>query len=146
MHTRTALPTDYPHIDALLHTADMVPAIYAPPSSWWVTVAGDGAVVAAIGVEPGPSAWLLRSCVVSAAMRQNGLGKGLVATVTAAAQAAGIQTLVCFGTDVGDYWALRGFHRISVPELCALVPDAAQIGQFTANGWLDDEWAWRKDL
>lgn len=144
--TRAATPTDYPYIDTLLYDAAMVPACYDPPSRWWVVCDATDTVIAAVGAELGPSAWLLRSCVVTAAHRQAGIGKHLVATVLAAATAAAIPVVVCFGTDVGDYWARRGFRRISVPELCECVPNAPQIAQFTANGWLADEWAWRIDL
>jgi N-acetylglutamate synthase-like GNAT family acetyltransferase len=113
---------------------------------WWVAVNRDERVIGAIGVEPGQHAWLLRSTVVDETVRQQGTSKALVTTVEAAAQGAGVGTLFCFGTDVGDYWERRGFVVVPVDEICQHVPHAPQIGQFVANGWLVDEVAWRKDL
>jgi N-acetylglutamate synthase-like GNAT family acetyltransferase len=143
---RLAQPADYPAITQLLADALMVPALFAPPSQWWVATAPDTTVVGAVGVEPDGACWLLRSAVVAAPAQHNGIGKALVGTVTHAAQAARVTTLFCFGTDVGDYWERRGFSVVSVNELCSHVPNAPQIGQFRANGWLADEVAWRKNL
>ena len=147
MHTiRPATPVDYAAISRLLRDAHMVPAIYDAPSVWWVAVDTQGCVIGAIGVEPDAHSWLLRSTVIDPALRQSGIGKQLVATVESAARSTGIGTLFCFGTDVGDYWARRGFAEVPVDVLCLHVPHAAQIGQFIANGWLADEVAWRKFL
>ena len=143
---RLAQPTEYPAITQLLADALMVPALFAPPSLWWVAIGPDSTVVGAIGVEPDGACWLLRSAVVAAVAQRNGIGKALVAAVTHAAQVAGVSTLFCFGTDVGDYWERRGFSVVSVTELCSHVPNAPQIGQFKSNGWLADEVAWRKNL
>lgn len=146
-HTiRIATPTDYDAISTLLADAQMVPALYAPPSMWWVAVDRHHTVIGAIGVEPDLHAWLLRSTVVDHSNRQKGIGKHLIATVERAARGAGIETVFCFGTDVGDYWERRGYSVVPVAELCGHVPQAPQIGQFVANGWLADEVAWRKDL
>ena len=143
---RTAQSLDYPAISSLLHDAQMVPAIFDHPSHWWVATNASTHVIGAIGVEPDLACWLLRSAVVAPDSQRTGIGAPLVATVMTAAQAAGVKTVFCFGTDVGDYWERRGFHVVSVAELCTHVPSAAQIRQFIANGWLADEVAWRKDL
>jgi N-acetylglutamate synthase-like GNAT family acetyltransferase len=62
---RDATPCDYPHIQALLATHQMVPALFVPASRWWVATMDDGTICGAIGVEYGAQVWLLRSAIVT---------------------------------------------------------------------------------
>ena len=81
---RLAQPADYPAITQLLADALMVPALFAPPSLWWVAVGPDSTVVGAIGVEPDGACWLLRSAVVAVPAQHNGIGKAVVGAVVSA--------------------------------------------------------------
>lgn len=142
---RDATPHDYPHIQALLATHQMVPALFVPASRWWVTTREDGTICGAIGVEYGYATpvWLLRSAIVAPEARGAGRGVALTNAVIAAARHSQQAAIYCFSTDAGEFWIKMGFSEVAVTELLQMLPDAPQVAQFTALDWLASEVAWR---
>lgn len=73
----------------------------------------DGTVVGAIGLESYGDAALLRSAVVTSAVRGTGLGERLVRALLAAAQSGGTKELVLLTTTADAWFPRFGFERIS---------------------------------
>lgn len=139
---RDATSHDYPHIQNLLATHQMVPARFVPASRWWVSLNDAGSICGAIGVEYGAQVWLLRSAIVAPQARNAGRGVALTNAVIEAARHRQQTAIYCFSTDAGEFWTKMGFSEVPVTELLQMLPDAPQVVQFGALDWLATEVAW----
>ena len=93
---------------------------------WVVTV--DGRVVGAIGLEIYDDRGLLRSLVVDAAQRGDGIGDRLVETLLGAARRQHIEEIYLLTETAPDYFLRREFERI---DREAAHPAVRQSSEFT---------------
>lgn len=142
---RIATPADEAHIADFVAQHHMVAPVFGA-SSWWVACDQRGAVCGTIGAEYSTTAWLLRSAVVAQQARGHGVGGALTHRLIHAARHQHISAVYCFSTDAGDFWQHMGFVEVPVAELLAALPQAPQVAQFAALGWLATEVAWRYDV
>lgn len=109
---RPAVPSDLGAVRPLLTAAklplDGVPADLAH----FIVAERDGEVVGTIGLEDYGAAVLLRSAVVSPALRGTGLGERLVRALLASARARGSHEVVLLTTTAEQWFPRFGFERI----------------------------------
>lgn len=119
---RVAAPGDLGAVQALLTSAklplDGIPADLAH----FLVAERDGAIVGTIGLEDYGAAALLRSAVVSPALRGTGVGERLVRALLDAARAKGMREVVLLTTTAERWFPRFGFARIER----AAVPAAVQ--------------------
>lgn len=110
---RPARPDDLAAVRSLLTDAklplDGVPADLAH----FFVAEQDGKVVGAIGLESYGPAALLRSAVVSPALRGTGVGERLVRALLDAARAGGAREVVLLTTTAERWFPRFGFERIA---------------------------------
>lgn len=110
-------------IAASLPVDDLTPASFER-----FLIARDGAeIVGAVGIEAAGKVGLLRSLVVSAAQRQQGLGADLVGAAERLAAQAGIETLYLLTTTAERYFASRGYRSTPRSEAPAFIANSAQF-------------------
>ena len=144
---REAMPSDRERLYPLLASAHLsTDAVLVEGTRYWLAEDSDRQVVGIVGLEYGAQAVLLRSAVVSPALRGQGIAAALVELALESAASAGYSCAYLFSTGAGPYWIRRGFYEVPVPELVAALPAAPQVLRFEAMGWLPTEVAWRKDL
>jgi amino-acid N-acetyltransferase len=120
MQLRPATDRDLPGIERLLSAAKL-PVVGLSRLVPGFVIAEEGpAIVGAAAVEPcGEGLGLLRSVVVSADRRQQGLGRRLVERVIQDARGRGLEALYLLTTTAESYFPLFGFAPITrdrVPE------------------------------
>ncbi len=139
---REASPADLPALIALLDECGLsAHGVLLPGTRYWFAEDGSGAVVGAVGLEPGTGASLLRSAAVLPARRGAGVGALLARTAITAGLAHG-PGVYLFSTGAGPYWRRFGFVEVPVPELVAALPEAPQVRYYDEQGWLPTEVAW----
>lgn len=131
---RRAAPADLPAVQDLLREAalplDGVPADLRD----FLVAERAHAIVGAIGLERYGTSALLRSAVVSPALRGHGVGEQLVRALMAQAEASGIGELILLTTTAMDWFPRFGFARVdraTIPE--ALHASAALRGACPAS-------------
>lgn len=117
----------------------------SPGTRLWATADADGPTATAALERVGPAA-LLRSVAVRPDRRGHGTARRLVETVLAEAAGDGVRRVYLFSTDAGAFWSRLGFREVPVPEAAGALADAPQVRQYLADGSLDSEVAWRRDL
>ncbi len=110
---RPARADDLPAILALLEAADLPRAGVREWLPRFVVAERAGVVVAAAGLEVYGRAGLLRSVVVSPALRRGGLGGALTDRIAADAAGAGVRVLYLLTTTAASYFPRLGFHPIA---------------------------------
>ena len=115
---RPAAPTDWVAIETLLTDAGLPRDGAQDHLGGFIVGEADGVVVCAGALEHYGEAALLRSVVVSAALRGSGAGGHLYEALTAMAKSRGIGKLYLLTTTAPEFFAQRGFTeaaRDSVP-------------------------------
>ena len=102
----------------------------------------DDEVVGLVGLEVYDTTGLLRSLVVVKKSRRSGLGKKLVGTLEAAAQAAGIRDLWLLTIDAEKFFARQGYDIVTRDA----VPDAIRLSEEFTNLCPDSAFLMMKDL
>ena len=102
--------------------------------------------VGTIGLELGQDTVLLRSAAVSLSHQNQGIGNHLVQRALYTTEVAGYHHIYLFSTEAGAYWQRFGFCEVPVSELVSALPDAPQVKQYAALGWLSTEVAWHLAL
>lgn len=144
---REATLTDAEAICAILTASGLsTHAVLAAGTHYWLAQRADGEITAAIGIEIGARAVLLRSAAVRPDVRGQGIGTALLRRALNEAAATGYRHSYLFSTDAGTYWSRQGFREVPVPELVAALPHAPQVRHYDQEGWLPDEVAWCKVL
>ncbi len=126
---RLARPEDIPTIEKLL-TAEWLPpmAIREFLETFWV-VEHQGEVAGGAGLEVYGEAGVIRSVVVSPALRGSGQGDLLVETALAEARNRGVHRLYLFTKDAAPFFARFGFQPIAMDDF---EPAARESWQFRA--------------
>jgi predicted N-acetyltransferase YhbS len=78
--------------------------------------------------------------------RGHGIAAALTQEAVDAAMRGGCRAIYLFSTEAGAYWRRFGFHEVPVSEVVAALPEAPQVRQYAALGWLQTEVAWRRDV
>jgi N-acetylglutamate synthase-like GNAT family acetyltransferase len=144
---REALAHEAPRVIALLTQNRQSPQdVLASGTRYWVAEDAQGAFIGTIGLEFGRDAVLLRSAGVLLPWRSQGIAAVLTQEAIDAATRAGCRAIYLFSTGAGGYWSRFGFCEVPVSEVVAALPDAPQVRQYTALGWLQTEVAWRRDV
>ena len=122
MQIRNATSADLSAVETLLTASDLPLDGVKDNFASFVVAEDEGAVAGAIGLEQfGPVA-LLRSAVVSAEHRGNGVGRRLVEQLLKHAEEAGIEELYLLTTTAEKYFPRFGFTRTAR----SAVPDAVR--------------------
>jgi amino-acid N-acetyltransferase len=106
------------YVTAVLERNGLPTADVAATGRFYLAVR-DGDRVGVGGIEPIGTAGLLRSVVVTAPYRGQGLGRELCVALEARAAAAGIETLYLLTTTAAEFFAAQGYvetERSAVPE------------------------------
>ena len=144
---REAHAADTDAICMLLDSLGLVTeGVLLPGTRYWVAETEIGELIGVVGLEYGAEAVLLRSAAIHPDYQRLGIGTALVNTAYIGALQDNRPRVYCFSTDAQEYWAYRGFRRITVAEVLEALPDAPQVKLFDRLGWLPTEVAWRKDL
>jgi amino-acid N-acetyltransferase len=117
-----ATPADEPAIAALLRGAKLPHEDFAEHLAHFLVARRRGVVVGAVGFERHGRNALLRSLVVTPALRGAGLGGRLVERLDAEARREGAKRFYLLTTTAETFFAQRGFRRIrrqSVPAAIA---------------------------
>ena len=114
---RAARPDDHAAVRALLAAADLPLDGVPDDLAHFLVAERAGAVVGAIGMEFYDGAGLLRSAVVSPALRGSGLGERLVRHLLDSARAAGTTDVVLLTTTADRWFPRFGFTRTSRDEV-----------------------------
>ena len=121
---------DWPGVRQLLESAGLPHEDLGAAAMPDFVVAADGdLVVGAIGLEASGSIGLLRSLVVAAGQRGNGLGRRLVAELESLAIARGLEELWLLTIDAGGFFEQAGYVRRRRDETPAPI---AASREFTA--------------
>jgi N-acetylglutamate synthase-like GNAT family acetyltransferase len=144
---REALGHEASRVIALLtHNHQSAQDVLVPGTRYWVAEDAQGQCIGTVGLEGGRDAGLLRSAGVLPAWRGHGVGTALTQRALASARHAGYGAVYLFSTGAGAYWRRFGFREVPVSELVAALPEAPQVRQYAALGWLSTEVAWRCDV
>ena len=114
---RPATREDLTGIRSLLQSCDLPLAGVADHLDTFVVATADEHIVACAGMERYGDAALLRSCVVDARYRRQGLGHALVWRAISLATSQGVRELVLLTTTAEGYFPHFGFQRISREEV-----------------------------
>lgn len=87
----------------------------------------DGAVIGAIGLQPFDRVGLLRSLVVRAQARGEGVGAALVQALEAHASERGLERLVLLTLTAAPFFAARGYAVIARDDAPAVVQASAEF-------------------
>ncbi|GAB4463711.1 MAG: hypothetical protein Kow0031_41600 [Anaerolineae bacterium] len=125
-----ATPADSPAIERLLRQADLPADDFAAHLPHFWVARHNGAVVAAIGLEPYGDVGLLRSLVVAAEWRGQGLAARLCRQMFDTAAGLGIERLYLLTTTAADYFPRLGFRvveRDSAPPALQTTTEFASL-------------------
>ena len=111
-------------VEAGLPVADLDSA---PRLSFWVVRDDSGRPVGAIGLERHGDIGLLRSLVVAPDWRSRGLGKTLVSTLEAQANAIGVVELVLLTETAEKFFRQLGYTAIDRDRAPAVVTSSAEF-------------------
>jgi N-acetylglutamate synthase-like GNAT family acetyltransferase len=143
---REAAAHDAAAVQAVLtRNAQSTHAVLAPGTRYWLAEDAYGWVLGVIGIESGAEVVLLRSAAVLSEFRGRGIGTALVQHALDAAAQSGQRAAYLFSTGAGAYWTRLGFRQVPVSEVVAALPNAPQVQQYEALGWLPTEVAWRRE-
>ena len=120
MRIRNATSADLSAVESLLSASDLPLDGVRDNFSSFIVAEDEGKIAGAIGLEESGSTALLRSAVVSAEHRGNGIGRRLVEQLLDHARNAGIDELYLLTTTAEKYFPRFGFTRTTR----AAVPDA----------------------
>jgi len=120
MRIRNATNADLCAVESLLSASDLPLDGVRDNFSSFIVAEDEGKIAGAIGLEEFGSTALLRSAVVSAEHRGNGIGRRLVEQLLDHAQDAGIDEIYLLTTTAEKYFPRFGFARTTR----AAVPDA----------------------
>jgi amino-acid N-acetyltransferase len=87
----------------------------------------DGKVVGLAGLEPYGTAGLLRSVVTARSFRRQGIADRLIEAIEGVAAGIGIQTLILLTETAADYFAKKGFTRITREEVPETVKASSEF-------------------
>ncbi|MDO4264433.1 MAG: GNAT family N-acetyltransferase [Deinococcus sp.] len=144
---RRASSGDLPAILALLEQAEMYTSS--------VTLAGDvtyllgevaGRPAAALGMEHGDGATLLRSFTLHPDYRGRGWSQRMLAEAYALLRARGDRDVFLFSADEGAFWAHQGYRRVPAEELVQRLALTPQVRHAVSTGWLEEALAWHSPL
>jgi N-acetylglutamate synthase-like GNAT family acetyltransferase len=121
MRIDRASTADVPAVEALLLAAGLPLEGAAEAFTTGVVARDRGEVIAAAAVEPYGAAGLLRSVVVAADRRGEGLGRGVVAAAEAVARTAGISDLYLLTETAVDWFPGLGYAIVERPVAAAAV-------------------------
>ena len=122
---RAAHASDAVTVRALLEQAKLPLAGVPDDLAHFLVAERDGTVVGVIGLEPYGEAALLRSAVVSPAVRGMGFGERLVRALLAAARLEGTHEVILLTTTAESWFPRFGFERIAREA----APDALRASQ-----------------
>jgi amino-acid N-acetyltransferase len=120
MRIRNATNADLSAVESLLSASDLPLDGVRDNFSSFIVAEDEGKIAGAIGLEEFGSTALLRSAVVSAEHRGNGIGRRLVERLLDHAEDAGIDELYLLTTTAEKYFPRFGF----TPTTRSAVPDA----------------------
>jgi amino-acid N-acetyltransferase len=109
---RQARPEDLGRITELLQTASLPTAGIAEHAGTFLVAEADRAIIGAIGLEVYGETGLLRSAVVDAAIRSEGIGSALCAELLVLARTLGVKKLILLTTTAEEYFRRKGFQTI----------------------------------
>jgi len=110
---RSATPSDWPHVAALLQSHALPPeGAQAHLDYFFLAVCGDS-IIGSAGMEVYGSVALLRSVAVMPDRQRSGVGQMLVSRIIDEAKRRHIAALYLLTTMAADYFAKLGFQRLS---------------------------------
>jgi N-acetylglutamate synthase-like GNAT family acetyltransferase len=118
--------------ELLASAAMMTDGIEWPAACYLLAYHGDEPV-GVIGVEAKIDAALIRSLYVKPAMRQRGIGAGLLAAARKAAHTRGARHLYLFSTEAGSFFARLGFVLTDVANIVAALSGVPQVEYYRAR-------------
>ena len=124
---RDARPADLPAIEQLLSVAQLPIAGVTESLSGFVIAEFDGRIVGTAALEVCGENAVLRSVAVAPEWRSRGLGRALVTSSVANAEARGLRSLYLLTTTAEHYFARFGFHPVARDQV---PPDVQGAEQF----------------
>src|SRR6266404_2088408 len=118
--------------EMLADAAMMTDGIEWPAACYILAYNGDEAI-GVVGVEAKIDAALIRSLYVKPAMRQHGIGAGLLAAARKAAHTRGARHLYLFSIDAGSFFERQGFVRVEVADVIAALSGVPQVEHYRAR-------------
>lgn len=113
---RSATPSDWPHIAALLQSHALpLGGIQGYLEDFFLAVSGER-VIGSAGMEVYGNDALLRSVAVMPDLQRSGVGQTLVLHVIDEAKRRHVAALYLLTTTAADYFARLGFKRLSAQE------------------------------
>ena len=124
---------DLVRVREMLADAEMMTDGIEWPAECYILAYNGDEAIGVVGVEAKIDAALIRSLYVKPAMRQRGIGAGLVTAARKAAHTRGARHLYLFSTDAGGFFERHGFVRIEVADVIAALPNVPQVGHYRAR-------------
>ena len=118
--------------ETLASAAMMTDGIEWPAACYILAYNGEEPI-GVIGVEAKIDAALIRSLYVKPAMRQRGIGAGLLAAARKAAHTRGARHLFLFSTDAGNFFERLGFVRTDITNIVAALSGVPQVEYYRAR-------------
>lgn len=144
---RQARPSDLAAIHELLRATGLYTSSVTLQGDATYLLAERGRVlVAALGLEHGQDAALLRSFAVHPDEQGRGLSRTLLSRAYALLRRRGSARVYLFSADGGEYWVHMGYRRVNGEEVAAFLPDTPQIRSALHGDWLLRARSWRLDL
>ncbi len=124
---RAAGPADHSAVQSLLKHADLPLDGVPDDLAHFLVAERDGELVGAIGLAPYGSAALLRSAVVAATERGNGIGEHLVRSLLDKAKHDRVDEIVLLTTTAESWFPRFGFSKVSRDDVPASVKQSVEF-------------------
>ncbi len=127
MMLRPLMPGEEPQVRSLLADAGLPVEDLDQSAVRFIVATDQDALIGAVGLETFDGVGLLRSLVVHADARSQGLGGQLVDALEAHARNAGLRQLVLLTQTAEPFFARRGYRRIDRQTAPAAVQASAEF-------------------
>ena len=121
---------DLVRVREMLGSAGMMTEGIEWPAACYILAYNGDEAIGVVGIEAKIDAALIRSLYVKPAMRQRGIGAGLLAAARKAAHTRGARHLYLFSTDAGSFFERQGFVRVEVADVIAALSGVPQVEHY----------------
>ena len=124
---------DLVRVREILASAGMMTEGIEWPAACYILAFNGDESIGVVGIEAKIDAALIRSLYVKPAMRQRGIGAGLLAAARKAAHTRGARHLYLFSTEAGSFFERLGFVLTDVANIVAALPGVPQVEYYRAR-------------